>query len=159
MQPTSHAHIDCIIEGFRVDGWAAEDPPYEFPDNDDLFEIIRGAAGDENPDARPMYGGGLILKVLPTSPAAQWGIQQRNYFDDANRNGFPHRVYGRDGSPAMFADPTRSIALAMIGGVFNGCPKFPTGGQTFEIKFHFEQMIPDVDGGIFTPSLATPVYT
>ena len=77
----SHAHIECIINGHQVTGWADEDPPYSFPvESSKEFQV--GADGALYGISKPMFGGAFHFMVQPSSPTAQWAMVQEQIRKD-----------------------------------------------------------------------------
>lgn len=149
MQTRSHAHLEVTINGHEVVGWAEDDPPYEF-EEEDLVETKRGQDGGLYGLSMPHLGGDITLKLSPTSPTTQWAIQQKQEFKTAEKDKAAQTVY-----EGTFNDPVAGVNMNLAGGVFVNCPSFPTAGQTFEVMFRFEEFTSEVDGGTFHPPLTS----
>ena len=72
----SFANMECIINGHRFVGWAAEDPPFEF-DYEDAVDTEFGPDGALYAMGMPSLGGTWTFKMFPTSPTSQWAMQTR----------------------------------------------------------------------------------
>ena len=89
----SHAHISCIINDFRLGGWAAVDQPVEFPALEDLVNIKLGADGIPYGTTNPKLGGPMMFYHVPNVEAADWWINEYEYWKLAVERGLPFREY------------------------------------------------------------------
>lgn len=145
MQLRSHAHIECILNGHRVIGWAEEDPPYEF-EYEDAAEYVEGHDGGLYGLGRPRLGGTFMLKLQPTSPTTQWAVKQEQERKNAHKEKRALRVYS-----GSISDPVQGVEATLSGGGIIMIPAFPIANQTFEVRFMFEEIESSVDGGTFHP--------
>ena len=60
----SFANMECIINGHRFVGWAAEDPPFEF-DYEDAVDTEFGPDGALYAMGMPSLGGTWTFKMFP----------------------------------------------------------------------------------------------
>ena len=73
MQLLNNSHIECIVNGHTFNGWADEDPPWEF-EEDDSSEVMRGADGGMYVSGKAILGGKFRFKMSPSAPTTQWAI-------------------------------------------------------------------------------------
>ena len=144
----SHAHVELQIGGHDFEGWADEDRPVEFDAGGDRITISRGKDGGMYGVDEAILGGPLTVRLAPTSPSAQWCIQQNQMRKDAIVDGGEIPIY--DGS---YSDAVQGRAATLEGGVLPTCPDMVEPGVTFEAMFEFQKIISDVDGATFTPTL------
>ena len=130
----SHRHIACIIDGERQTGWAAEDEPVVFPEIT-ITEVEVGKDGTLQVTDTGHLGGEVELKFASNSPSVGFWLKR---FTDRQR-GVRHIFEG------SYSDPERGIACTMSGGVLMTEKPMKTPGQTFVVKLHFQEIIPDVD--------------
>ena len=105
MQILSHAHIQCILNGHRVTGWAEDDPPYAF-EFEDAAELVEGQDGGLYGVGMPRLGGTFRFMVQPASPTVQWAMQQEQHRKNAYVTGDALRVYN-----GTFGDPVQGGQL------------------------------------------------
>ena len=145
----SHAHIECIINGHQVTGWADEDPPYSFPvESSKEFQV--GADGALYGISKPMFGGAFHFMVQPSSPTAQWAMVQEQIRKDVQLAFLPERIY-----IMTWVDPVQGRSYLCEGGVIDTFPATSVAGLTYEGILMFERITADVDGGVFHPPLAS----
>ena len=133
-------HIDFTINGHRIDGWADDDPPYEFPDIDTV-EIKYGKDGSLYASDTGIQGGEVMLKLLPDSRSTK---QILRWFAERQR-GTALEFTG------SFNDTERGYSVQMKGGFLKRCPAGTSINKTFEPVFEFEQILPDYDAADFDP--------
>ena len=145
----SHAHLEIILAGHRVVGFADEDQPYEF-DWPNLRDGIVGADGGHYARAVANFGCGFMIRLSDMSPSLQWAIDQRTMHLNAVREGGTIPVLTGSISDMSFG----------ISGTFEGMtiddtfPGWPGAAQsTNELKFDVEVWTPDVGGGAFQAPL------
>ena len=142
-QIQDHRHIICLINGHRVQGWADEDVPVEFP-KDELNNITRGRDGSLYGTDTGNVGGRVTFRVAPTSPSAHWFIKQ-----------WEKRVRGEriiyEGS---YGDTEQGNSVSFAGGILVQAPPMIEPGQTYEAILEFEEIHSDIDGA---QSSAPPV--
>lgn len=142
----SHRHIVCIMDGYRLTGWAAEDEPVVFPEID-VTETEHGKDGTQYGTDTGMLGGEVEFKFVPNSPAVGWWLQR---FTDRQRG-------ARHIFECSYSDPEQGFACTMSVGMLVGTKPMKTPGQTFSVKVEFQEIIPDVDGAVWAtvPTLST----
>lgn len=148
-QSESFAHIECIIDGHTFTGWSDEDPPVEF-DFESSSDRKRGADGGLYSKGMPNYGGVFKFKMFPTSPTAQWAIQQEQLRKDAHLNGDPEKIYA-----GTYANPVDNKFYRLEGGIIDIFPAVISPGETYEGTIDFEVITSVVDGGRFNPPRAS----
>lgn len=136
----SFAHIQCIINGHRFEGWADEDPPYEF-DYEESSDRTIGRDGGLYVLGLPMFGGGFTFKMQPNSPTAIWAVQQEQMRKDNHRSGDPLRDYA-----GTISDASTGIKNRLEGGVIMTFPAVIIPGVTYEGSIYFENIASEVDG-------------
>lgn len=139
----SWRQIQLLLNGHRFTGFADEDPAVEF-DSVDLAEITTGRDGTLHADDTGVLGGPVTIKLLPGSESVKQCLRWK-----AERDRGEHTEF-----EGTFADPTLGFSAALRGGIFMSCPTMTVPGQTFEVVFHFEEIVPDADGANFSPSPA-----
>ena len=149
MQLLSHAHIDLRLNGHRFNGWAEDDPPYEW-EIEDAVEFKEGQDGGLYGVSMPRLGGVLRLKLAPTSPSTQWCIQQEQLRKNALKQRTRLRTYA-----GTFADPVQGISYGLSGGAILMFPPTLVAGLTYEPAIRFEEITSEVDGGIFHAPLSS----
>ena len=149
MQQQSFAHLDLIINGFRFVGWSDDDPPIDWA-FEDMNEITHGGDGGVYLMSKPMFGGTMTVKLFAGSPATQWCIQQRAMRDNALIDKGGLTIY--EGS---FGDPVQGSSYELSGGWLDNVPLVAMPGVTYEARFGFERIVPNVDGGTYSPPLSS----
>ncbi len=149
-QYKSHAHIECMINGHRVTGWSDDDPPYEIEDDPDSNVVKIGADGGKYGMSNPAFGGTLTLKVSPTSPTCQWAIQQNQERKNRQKDKQAERIYA-----GTLSDPVQGVDYRFEGGVIDVFPSMNVGNQTYEFSINFDEVISNVDGGMFHAPLTS----
>ena len=148
-QLESFAHLECIINGFRFVGWADEDPPFEFG-NEESSERTRGPDGGLYAVGIPKFGDTFTFKMFPTSPTTQWAIQQEQMRKDAHKMGGQERIYS-----GTLSNPGTGVSYRFDGGIIASFPSVAIPGQTYEGMIDFEEITSLVDGGTFHPPLTS----
>ena len=143
----AHSHIECIINGHRFTGWASDDPPYDF-EQDDAAEYEEGADGGLYGLGRPRLGGTFIFKMQPAAPTAQWAMQQEQLRKNSHKMRQALRVYS-----GSFSDPVQNVHWTMSGGGILMLPAMCFANVTYEGRLRFEELTAGVDGGVFHPPL------
>ena len=84
----AHAHLQIILDGTRITGFADEDQPYEFtwPEID---EPMVGADGGSYGRAIADFGCVFMVRLSDISPGLQWFINLRRRHMEAIRNDSP----------------------------------------------------------------------
>ena len=137
----SHRHIVLIINGHRYEGYASDDSPVEFGDNE-LVNTERGKDGTLYGTDTSEIGTVLTVKLLPVSRSA---IRVLQWYTDIQRG----QRLEFEGS---YGDNELNYSCQMRGGFLTQCPSMIVPGKTFEHMFEFEEVIPDVDGARFAPA-------
>ena len=150
-QVLANAHIEHLINGHRVRGLADEERPIEFPGDQDMADLQVGQDGGLYGMTSPMFGGEIIYRVEPTSPTAQWAVQQKQLWKDAVQGGKALTIYN-----ATHANSVAGWSASLDGGILLRCPDIVEAGQTFEFVIRYEQITSNVDGGIFSEPLSSP---
>ena len=146
MQILNNSHIECIINGHTIEGWASDDPPWEV-EQDDATTAEKGADGGLYVSGMPELGGTLMLKLSPSSPSTQWAIQQEQMRKNSHKDKSALIVYS-----GTLSDPVQGVSHDFAGGVIMNFPAVrPAAGQTYEAKLMFEEITSNVDGGTFHP--------
>ena len=140
----SHRDIECIIMGHRVEGWATDDPPIEFP-SIDLMNVETGRDGTVYGTDTAMLGGEVKLKLLPTSRTALWFLIRLQ-----ERNKGVKRIFA-----GIYSNIALNYSVSMRGGLLKMMTPIIVQGQTFEPTIHFEELIPDVEAATFSPAPRT----
>ena len=148
-QLLSHAHIECIINGHRFTGWAEDDPPYEW-EEEDSAEFKTGQDGGMYGLSKPEFGGMFRFKLQPASPTTQWAMQQEQMRKNSVKSRAAVRIYS-----GTFNDPVASTSWRMAGGVIQNFPSTRTANLTYEGTIMFEELTSQVDGGKFHPPLTS----
>ena len=154
VQILNHAHVSTVLNGHRFTGWANEDRPVEFPTGDDMVNFELGKDGGVYGDNVPMFGGKIIFRMAPTSPTAQWAVQQKENWKQAQINQTETTIY-----EGVYSDPIQGRSARLEGGFFVQCPDMIEPGQTFEIHVYFERITGNADGAKFRPPLASDAAT
>lgn len=134
----SHRHIKMTINGIRITGFADDDQPVSFP-NIEMVDPKFGKDGSLYGTDTGMLGGEVTIKLLPAAPFVK---QCLNWM--AERHKLVRRTfYG------TYGDNQLNFQISMLGGMLKSCTSASTPGQTFEIVFVFEELIPDYDNAKF----------
>ena len=134
MQILSNSNIECIINGHTFNGWADEDPPWEF-EQDDAAEIFDGADGGMYASGMTRLGGTFRFKMSPSSPTTQWAIQQEQMRKNAHKEKAALVVYS-----GTLSDNLQGVSHDLAGGVIMNFPSVrPAAGQTYEGMIRFEE--------------------
>ena len=145
----SNDHLDVMIDAHQVAGLADEERPYEFPDGADLFNMVRSQNDGgmyAMTNSGNILGGPFTMRLAPTSPTAQWLIQRKVEMKRALKLRMPIRIFR-----ISFSDAVQGRRCTFEGAILQKCPDMIEPGQTFEVMFECEQIIPNVDGAVFTP--------
>ena len=145
MQLLSHASVKIILNGHMITGMSSDEPSYEW-EFEDAAEIETGTDAGMYGVSKPSVGGIFTIKLAPTSPSAQWCMQQETLRSNAVLQGTTLRVY--EGS---FSDQATGVSWGMTGGVILMFPKTRVAGVAYEAKLQFEKITSQVDGGVFRP--------
>ena len=149
-QILSHTHVDLILSGIRIEGYAEEDEPVEFPDGSDRVEIKTGADGASYGVSKAMFGGDVTIRLEPTSPSTQqfiqWGQEQKENM--RNRRAF--RIHS-----GSYTDTVQRRSSRLEGGMLKTWPDQATPDKTFEVVIHFDDIINQVDAAVFHPPLTS----
>jgi len=137
----SNVHHKLVLNGHVVQGFSEDDPPVEF-DAVTLAEITRGRDGTMYSMSTGMRGTAMTVKLLPTAPSVPFFMRAHAQIQQGT-------VIDWSGS---YGDSALGASCTMTGGVMVECPPAISPGKTFEVKFEFEQTIPDFDGADFAPS-------
>ena len=144
----SHAHLEIIIAGHRMVGFADEDQPYEF-EWPELRDGIVGADGGHYSRAVPDFGGMITIRLSDMSPSVQWSIAQRTMHQNAVEQGGTIPILS-----GSISDSSFGISGTMEGMTVENIPAWPpAAGTTFELSFDMERFTPSVDGGAFQAPL------
>ena len=147
----SNAHIDCVIDGHRVEGLADEERPFDFGDGDDRFNIVRSRNdGGMYASANARVGGPFTLRLAPTSPTAAWLIERNEEQKRAQREGQAIRIF-----EITFSDSVQGRETRMEGCLLQKCPDQVEAGITFEVMFECEIIETNNDGARFTAPLTS----
>lgn len=149
MQLRSHAHIKVVINGHVFVSWSDDDPPYDF-ESEDAAELKRGQDGGLWGLGMPSFGAVFKFMMQPTSPTAQWAVQQEQIRKNAHKAGDSLRIY-----TGTITDTSVNISFSMSGGVIMKFPPVVIANKTYEGTIEFEEITSNVDGGVFSPSFAT----
>ena len=149
-QYLSHSHIEMVLSGHRVTGYAEEDRPIEFEDGTDRTTIQMGKDGGSYGVSESMFGGKIMVRLAPTSPTTAWFITRNEEKKQAQINNQPERVY--DGS---YTDSVQGRSVVLSGGTLIDCPDMSEPGQTFEVGIFFERIAGNVDGAVFHAPLVS----
>lgn len=142
----SHAHLEIILNGHRIVGFADEDQPYEF-EWPELDEPMTGADGGSYGRAIADFGCLLTLRLTDISPSLQWFINERAMHLDAVRNGGEIPIFNGSINDIVF----NVSGQLQRGRITGAAPGFPmAAGSTNEIMFEFDLWQPSVQGGLFT---------
>ena len=150
MQLLHHAHIECIISGERMTGWADEERPVEFPDGAGRTEFKTGADGGMYGVGKAMFGGPVTFKFEPTSPSAQYWVRRNEEYKQSQINNTRSRIYS-----GTYSDSVQGRSARFEGGQIQDCPDMVEPGITFEVTLMFERIAGNVDGAVFHPPLAS----
>ena len=150
-QILSNAHIECIINGHRMVGLADEDRPFEFPSGEDMVDVSTGPDGGVYGTNTAMFGGPFTVRVQPSSPTAQWFMQEKESWRQDLINGTATRVYS-----GSYSDPVQGRSARFEGGFLQNVPDMSEPGVTYESVVYFERIITNVDGASFLPPLSSP---
>ena len=150
MQLLSHAHIECIISGHRIEGWASDDPPYDLENAGDAIEVQEGQDGGLYGNSLPALGGIFRFRVTPASPTAQWAMREEQTRKNNIKDKNPVRVY-----EMTLTDPVQGRSATCAGMVIMNFPPFSQANQTYEGVMRVEEIITDVDSGTFHPPLTS----
>ena len=142
-QLKSHRHVECVLNGHRITGWSDDDPPYEF-EYEDSIEIKRGQDGGLYGSSMPNFGGKFTIKLDPTSPSAQWCMQQEQLRKNAMKNNTAIRTYS-----GTFSDPVQGVSWRLEGGFIMKFPSTSIANTSYEAMLEFEEITANVDGGTF----------
>ena len=140
----SFANLECIVNGHRFQAWAAEDPPFDF-DYEDAVDTEFGPDGALYAMGMPSLGGTWTFKMFPTSPTAQWAIQQEQIRKESHMSGGEFRFYS-----GVLSLPAIGTSYRMEGGVIVQFPAVAIPGVTYEGMIRFEKITSNVDGGRFS---------
>ena len=147
----SFAQIKVIINGHEFEGWADEDPPYEFDFEESSTRSI-GRDGGLYALGEPMFGGQWTFKMQASSVTAQWAVQNEQTRKDAHRDGTPLRTYA-----GTIADIPNQLNYRLEGGVIVMFPAVIIPNQTYEGSIYFESITSNVDAGRFRAPLAPAI--
>ena len=150
-QVLSRAQIELIVNGHRVEGYADEDRPVEFPTGDEMATVQTGADGGVYATSVPMFGGAIMIRLQPASPSVQWFCNEKERWKQDNINGRPITVY-----EGTYSDPAQGRSATLEGGILQQCPDISEPGITFEIAIYFEKITPDLDSANFAAKLTSP---
>ena len=139
----SHDHLEIIINGHRLTGFADEDQPYEheFPV---IVESTTGADGKLYGKANAAFGVILTVRLNDVSPSLGWAFEQRTMLLEAIRRG---------GAIPVINGSINDLNFGVSGRYQNGhlegnFPGFPMAAQsTNELMFKFEEWIGNTQGG------------
>ena len=149
MQLRSHAHLEVILNGHMVSGWADDDPPYEW-EFEEANEFKTGQDGGLYGLSKPEFGGVLTLKLTPNAESTKWSIQQEQNRKNAIKARRRARIFR-----GTFRDNGANISLDLSGARSLCSPRGRRRNQTYEAKIRFEEVTSNVDGGIFTRPLVS----
>ena len=149
MNLRSHAHIELILNGHRIVGWADDDPPYEF-ESEEAAEYKRGQDGGLYGRSMQSFGAKLTIKLDPSSPSTQWCIQQEQMRKNAEKSGDSIRVFA-----GTISDSAAGISMQLAGGGIVKFPPWSVANQSYEAEIEFEEVTSEVDGGVFHPPLTS----
>ena len=136
----SHRHIIFRLNGKRLQGFADEDPPVEFPEID-MLDAVFGKDGALYGNDTAILGGEVVAKFQPTSQAC---IDILRWFAQRQRG-------SRLAFAGSYADLELGYSLDLRGGLFKMTKPIIVPGETFQATWVFEELIPDVDGVSFDP--------
>ena len=148
-QLLSQSHIECIINGHRFTNWANEDPPYDF-EEEDAIETETGSDGGLYVHGMPKFGAIFVFKMFPSSPTTQWAIQQEQLRKNAYKNRTAVKVY-----EGTLTNSVQGVSFSMAGGYILNFPATLVPNKTYEGRIQFEEIISNVDGGVFHPPLTS----
>lgn len=137
----SSVHHELILNGHRVEGYADESPPVEL-ETVMLAEVKRGKDGTMYSMGTGSRGASITVKLLPTSRSSAFFLRAHARIQQG-------AVIEWKGS---YGDPELGFSTNLRGGVMTECPPGVTPDATVEIKFEFEECIPDFDGARFAPA-------
>ena len=146
----SHAHVDLILNGTRIDTWADDDPPYDL-ETDDSANLTTGKAGRKYGNGEANFGGRLMIRLAPHSPGVKWliekEIERKKLLDprgDGAGRGFAQVFNG------TLKDVVAQIDVKLTGGTIIKIPPRTIAGQTFEATFDFEIVESNVDSQVWS---------
>lgn len=145
----SNAHIELVLNGHRVLGYADEERPVEFPTAVDMAELSFGPDGGLYGKSMAQLGGDVTIRVTPNSPTAQWLVRQKMAWKESLKSGSPVTIYS-----GSFSDASQGRSAQLEGGILRQCPDLPESGVTFEAIFTFEEITANVDGATFVGPLS-----
>lgn len=155
-QILSNAHIDLVINrAHRIIGLADDDQPYDTDDGSDLYTMTRSKNdGGLYAQSNNKQGGTLTIRLQPTSPSAQWLINQRQLIKRADQENLRHPIY-----TITLDDAVQGRHSTFEGCLLQKCPDQITPGKTFEVMFECEVIVTNNDGAAFSPPLTTAPAT
>lgn len=131
-------HIDFVINDHRIEGWADDDPPYEFP----VIEFLNKKYGHDGTlyvSDSGMQGGEVMLKLLPNSRSTKQILRWVAMIQRGARLTFS----------GTLTDPELLYSVTMRGGFLFSSQAATSVNRTFEPVFEFEQVLPDYDSAAF----------
>ena len=139
----SHRQCELILNAHRFTGFSDDDPPVDFPAID-LTKIQYGQDGTLYATDTGRQGGEMMVKLAPSSPSAQ---RIARWFRERQQGA--RRTFS-----GTYGDPGLGYSLTLEGGKLVSAPPIVVPGQTYEAKFSFERLIPQMDGAQFDPAPA-----
>ena len=137
----SDRHVECIINDHRIEGWADESPPIDFPEIE-MIEAMYGRDGTLYGAETGRQGGEVTLKLLPASRSA---IRFMRWFAERQRG-------GRITFEGTYGDNELGYSMQMKGGLFRMLRPMIVSRQVVNVGLVFEQLIPNFDGVEFDPA-------
>ena len=147
----AHAHVDLLLNGHRVVGWAEDDPPYDW-DYEESSQRKRGQDGTLYGLSLPAFGGTFRGMLQPGSPSTRWCIQQEQLRKNAIKDRMRPRVFG-----GSFSDPAFGLSYTLSGGIIVIFPATMVANRSYEFSIEFEEITSSVDGAVFQPPLASDI--
>ena len=135
-QVQSHAHISCIINGFRLGGWAEVEQPVEFPALEDLVNVKIGASGIPYGTANTKgLGGPMMFYHIPNAESADWWINEYEYWKTALERGLPFREYN-----GHYQDLAQGRQTQMVRGFLLQAHHQSTAGMDYTGGIYFTRL-------------------
>lgn len=143
MSMASHNHIDIILNGHTMVGFADEDPPYDL-EFEATSERRIGPAGNVYTLEKALQTATLRVRLAPHSPSTRWFIDRYN--ERVERQ--TARVEGPFFTGSI-SDVAKNTNWGLFGGFIVNVPGFTKPFATYEAELFFERVVPNVAGGRF----------
>lgn len=150
---TSYDHIECVLNGHTIKGYADENPPIML-DFEDTSESRQGPHGNIYVLEKAKQDAILRVRLMPHSPSVRWFIDRYNERVQRQRD----RVEGPFFSGSL-TDVAKNTNWGLYGGFIINVPGFSVGDQTYEASIRFERVVPNVSGGRYAERLEDSITT